>query len=160
MVEKIKKICFDIATLGGIGEIPAGGLVATLVSVPLLFILKAFSWLGPTFFALLVILITVFVLSVIHLALHYQTDKDSSVIVIDRLFGCLIVFLSIPISIKVLVIGFLLFNFFNFLSPFLWYKLGNINLEELPGVLGIIASDLVVGVVLNILFRLILWIAR
>ncbi|HEX3019446.1 MAG TPA: phosphatidylglycerophosphatase A [Chitinispirillaceae bacterium] len=78
-------------------------------------------------------------------------SDDSSRIIIDEVAGQVITFFMIPISIKTLLIGFLLFRFFDIVKPF------PINdMQELDGGVGVTMDDVLAGVFANICLFLIL----
>ena len=156
---KIKELCFKISTIGPLGYWATGGIIANLLVIPLLYLARmVYNLHVPIFFIVSIILAALSIL-VIHLALSFPTDKDSSVIVLDRALGFIIVFIGVPFSIKFLIVGFILFNLFNFLRPFLLYRLWNFSLEELPGVLGILTGPVLTGIIINLFFQFAAWIA-
>ena len=160
MLEKIKKICFNIATLGGIGEFIFGGIAATLLAIPVLLLLNTLMWFGPMFLSIAAVILTLAVIITIHLALRFESDKDASSIVLDRFFGFIVMLLGIPLGFKIVVVGLIFFSVLNFFSSFLFNKLLKFNFDELPGALGILTGDIVMGLFLNVFFRFVLWLAR
>lgn len=76
---------------------------------------------------------------------------DPSQIIIDEVAGQFITFFMIPISLKTLVIGFLLFRFFDIVKPF------PINdMQELEGGVGVTMDDVLAGVFANVSLMLII----
>lgn len=78
-------------------------------------------------------------------------SDDPSQVIIDELAGQFVTFFMIPISIKVLVTGFVLFRFFDIVKPFPIHKF-----EELDDGVGIVMDDVAAGVYANICLILIL----
>jgi phosphatidylglycerophosphatase A len=72
-------------------------------------------------------------------------SDDPSQVIIDELAGQFITFFMIPISLKVLVTGFVLFRFFDIVKPFPVHKF-----EELDDGVGIVMDDVAAGVYANI----------
>jgi Phosphatidylglycerophosphatase A and related proteins len=70
---------------------------------------------------------------------------DPKQVIIDECAGQFITFFFLPLSLNVLVLGFLLFRFFDIVKPYPIYKM-----EELEGGLGITMDDVVAGVFANI----------
>jgi phosphatidylglycerophosphatase A len=70
---------------------------------------------------------------------------DPKEVVIDECAGQFITFFFLPLSLNVLVLGFLLFRFFDIVKPYPIYKM-----EELEGGLGITMDDVAAGVAANI----------
>lgn len=78
--------------------------------------------------------------------------KDHSRVVIDELAGMFISVLFVPVTIPYILIGFILFRFFDILKPLLIRRL-----EALPGGWGVMADDVLAGVYANILLQVIVW---
>jgi phosphatidylglycerophosphatase A len=70
---------------------------------------------------------------------------DPKQVIIDECAGQFITFFLLPLSLNVLILGFLLFRFFDIIKPYPVYKM-----EELEGGLGITMDDVVAGVFANI----------
>ena len=68
-------------------------------------------------------------------------EKDSKRIVIDEIAGICLVYLFIKPTWLILIIGFLLFRFFDIIKP-----LPARRLEKLPGALGIMLDDMVAAI--------------
>src|SRR4030095_9193486 len=86
--------------------------------------------------------------------------KDPGRVVIDEVAGQFIALLPVPLTADSrwpvwLMVAFLLFRFFDIVKPYPARKL-----ESLPGVLGIMADDLVAGVYAGLLLALGLVISR
>jgi phosphatidylglycerophosphatase A len=78
-----------------------------------------------------------------------MNSPDPQEVVADEIVGQMACFLWVPITGKTLIIGFVLFRFFDISKPF---PAG--RSEHLPGGLGIIADDLVAAVYAGIILRL------
>jgi phosphatidylglycerophosphatase A len=99
---------------------------------------------------------SIFVLVAISIFLSSQSKTvfgkdDPSEIIIDEVAGQVITFFMIPISLKTLLIGFLLFRFFDIVKPFPVN-----NMQELDGGVGVTMDDVLAGVFANISLFLIL----
>ncbi|MBN2331575.1 MAG: phosphatidylglycerophosphatase A [Deltaproteobacteria bacterium] len=133
-----------------VGAVPvAPGTFGTLVAVPLWWLA---GFLSPAAFFLL--LLGVVILAVWVAA---ETEKilqvpDSGVIVIDEIVGFLVTTALLPFTWPTLIAGFLLFRFFDILKPFpvCWAE------EKLAGGWGIVADDLLAGVMAHAVLRLIM----
>ena len=155
MLTNIKAFCFRIATLGGLGERLGGSIIASLLAIPALFFLRTLYWFSHTIFFVSVGVIALGSFLIINMALRYEIDKDPSVIVLDKFLAFILVFAGIYPSIKILIVGFILFHLFRFFLPILCYRLWNINFYEFPLRM---FSALFSGALLNLFFRLVLWI--
>lgn len=77
-------------------------------------------------------------------------EQDPSYIVIDEFAGLFITFCAVPFSLPLVIIGFLLFRFFDIVKPY------PINyLQELPGGWGIMFDDVAAGIYSAFLLSLI-----
>ncbi|MFH0898475.1 MAG: phosphatidylglycerophosphatase A [bacterium] len=160
MLLKIKNLCLNIATFGPIGHWATGSLIACLLVIPVLYLLQTLYWINATLFFFACITLVALTIPIIHLALLYPSEKDSSIIVLDRVLGFTLVFFGIPLSVKFLLVGFILFNVLNFLRPFFLFRLWNFSLEDLPGILGLIVGPVVTGIIINVFFQFAAWIAH
>lgn len=78
--------------------------------------------------------------------------KDHGRVVIDELAGMFISLLFIPVTIPYILIGFILFRFFDILKPLLIRRL-----EAWPGGWGVMADDVLAGVYANIVLQVVVW---
>src|SRR5690606_26458527 len=78
--------------------------------------------------------------------------KDSNKVVIDEVVGMCITLLFIPISIKYIVIGLLLFRFFDIAKPLFIRRM-----ESLKGGWGVMADDVLAGIYSNIVLQAIVF---
>ncbi|PJA08607.1 MAG: phosphatidylglycerophosphatase A, partial [Flavobacteriales bacterium CG_4_10_14_0_2_um_filter_32_8] len=71
-------------------------------------------------------------------------------IVIDEVIGMWITMLFVPLTWLTILIGFILFRFFDILKP-----LGIKKMENFNGGLGVMADDMLAGIYSNILLLII-----
>lgn len=129
-----------IATLGPIGYLPASGTMASICTIPVIILLKT---LHLSFYTELLSICIVTMVSA--LIIHYAKQlspfvRDPQYIVLDEVVGCLWAFGGISLTIKKVIVGFLLFRFFDIVKP-----LGVRLCEQIPGAFGILADDVVAG---------------
>jgi phosphatidylglycerophosphatase A len=144
-----KKLIEVLATGFYLGRLPkAPGTFGTLLGIPLaigLFYLGAYGYMFAT--------ISVIVGSILIAHLHEQTlgTHDSSEIVIDEVAGFLVTMTWLPLTWQSFVVGFVLFRILDATKPF------PINLidEKIKGGLGVVADDIVAGVIANILLQVV-----
>jgi phosphatidylglycerophosphatase A len=79
-------------------------------------------------------------------------DDDPKQTVFDEVVGQFITFFMIPISLRTLVLGFVLFRFYDIVKPFPVYKL-----EEIEGGIGVTMDDVAAGILANITLMFLLW---
>lgn len=144
------RLFLHISTLGPLGYAPASGTVATIFCLPLVYLL---SQLGAIAYAASTVAILLASLLVISAVLNNFKSKDPSEIVLDELVGILITFLFVKVSVVTLLVGLILFRFFDILKP-----VGITRLEQLSGSYGIVLDDALAGVyscvLLHIFIRL------
>ena len=78
--------------------------------------------------------------------------KDPGCIVIDEIAGMAVTFLGVPFSVPAVIIGFVLFRFFDILKPF---PVGYME-KRLSGGLGVVMDDVAAGVMSNVALHVIL----
>jgi|GEM_PF-4372587 len=156
----IKEIFFSIATCGPLGAMRFGGLLASLLAIPVVFLGFMLHWFSPTlYFAFLGIALIVALLS-IYITLTMPSEHDSSVIVLDKVIGLALVYFSLALTIKLYAVGFVLFHMTSFILPWALSKIWDIHLNQLPNVIGIIAGDVLAGIIVHILLKMTIWLAH
>jgi len=146
---KNQRWCVPLATLGPIGYLPASGTCASIIAVLALSAVPTTGWL----FIAATFLLLLFSYYAITVALAYFSAHDPSMIVLDELVGCCFVYIGLPAlhNPLVLLLGLLLFRFFDIFKPF------PISLaEKLPGAYGVLADDIVAGIVANLILQLVI----
>ncbi len=138
-----------LATGFGCGYAPvAPGTFGTLAALPVYLLLSRFS--APVYIpaALFIALTAVYVSG---RAEKIFVEKDSPRIVIDEIAGYLFAMFLIAPCILYIVLGFLLFRFFDII------KLFPAGLcESLPGGSGIVTDDIVAGIYTNIFLHVLI----
>jgi len=138
-----------LATGFGVGYSPvAPGTLGTLVAIPIYYFLSDIP--SPLYE---ITLIGFFFLSVwiSEKAEIFFVKKDDQRIVIDEIVGFLITMLWIPKTTRFIIIGFILFRFFDILKPFPIRRLE----KGLKGGYGVVLDDVVAGVYANIILQII-----
>jgi phosphatidylglycerophosphatase A len=79
--------------------------------------------------------------------------EDSGKIVIDEVAGQLVTFLFVPLTVRTLVLGFILFRFFDIIKPWPVY-----HMEELEDGIGVTMDDVAAGVLAEISILVILFV--
>ena len=157
ILEKIKEICFNVATIGGLGKWRTGSFLASLLAFPLLIFDRILYDISPTLFYWFICLFLVFCWLVIYFALNFISDEYPSTIVIDKVIGMMITFAFIPLKWKLMVFGFIFFHVVDFFRPLVLREGLGRKINELPFGLGILAGDAVSGVICNLFLQLIVW---
>lgn len=140
-----------IATGFGSGLSPvAPGTVGSLAALPLCWLLSLCSW--PYALAAIV------GLSLVGIYTSQRTSDDLGVhdhggIVIDEFAGMAITFFLVPLSLPVIVLGFLLFRLFDIVKP---GPVGYLD-RTLSGGIGIMADDLLAGLLACLLLHGVVW---
>lgn len=135
----------------GIGYIGKGaGTVSAAVVCLLWYYLQAGSEL-PSFFSIWITLIITMLGIWAAGIVETQWGKDHNRVVIDEIAGMCITLLMVPVSLKYVVAGFILFRFFDIAKP-LFIR----NLEALPGGWGVMADDVLAGVYSNLILQVLI----
>jgi phosphatidylglycerophosphatase A len=141
-----------VATLGGAGYAPvAPGTVASALTVLVL-------WLVPFTRAGLIFFLAVIVVLGTWAAHHAESvigGKDPGAIVIDEVAGMALSVLLFPLTVPVLVTGFLFFRLFDIVKPF--PARGS---QRIGGGVGVMIDDLIAGVYALLGVALMRWLVR
>ena len=136
-----------VATVGGIGYVGRGGGTLAAVALCIIYCISPAGYLTDTrqiFFTTVVLILGVWSGNEVDAI----WGKDSSKVVIDEFAGMMITLLFIPLTIKSIFIGLLLFRFFDILKPLFIRKL-----EKLPKGWGVMADDVLAGIYSFIIMR-------
>lgn len=137
-----------IATGGYIGRAPfAPGTLGSLPGVLYYFFMSG----KPLWQAFLVL--ALLILSAVWVAGRAEkllNTHDPGCIVIDEIAGMAVTFFAIPFHVPLMIIGFILFRFFDILKPFL---IGVAD-RRLTGGVGVVADDVVAGIFSNIVLQM------
>jgi phosphatidylglycerophosphatase A len=142
-----------LATGLGVGFSPiVPGTLGTLLAIPLYYFISSIS---SPLYELTLVAFFFFSSWISNQAEKHWGKKDDRRIVIDEIMGFLVTMLWVPKSISSIIMGFILFRFFDILKPFPIR-----HLERVPSGFGVVLDDVLAGVYANIALRLILFIAR
>lgn len=137
-----KKIYTAIATVFGIGRLPFGpGTAASIVALPVAWLIATAggSW-GRFWLLMAAIFVNALGCWACELYAHETQKKDPSECVIDEVAGQWIACAFAPTSLYAYAVAFVLFRLFDIMKP--WPASAA---ERLPGGLGIMADDVVAG---------------
>jgi len=147
-------ISLFFVTVFGVGYSPfAPGTAGAIVACTSLWLFEKLNLLSTTSTPILfigLIIITTIVGIVASNQLENELGKDASIIVIDEVIGMWIIMLFVPLTWLTILIGFILFRFFDILKP-----LGIKKMENFNGGLGVMADDMLAGIYSNILLLII-----
>ncbi len=132
-----------------LGKIPkAPGTAGTIGAIPLVY----FFFSGGEYFYLIatmvLVLISIYLCEIYEKT--FQTHDDSQ-IVIDEVAGFLIAMALIPMTVQAFALGFVLFRVLDITKPLL---IGTID-KKIKGGLGVMADDILAGLVTNIVLQMI-----
>ena len=133
----------NIATQGAVGYGQAPGTVATIMMIPLIYFLGTLH-VSAQFYCLITAIFVILGWYVAYCALPFFSESDPSEIVIDEMVAFIALFCFIPINLKTIILGFILFRLFDIFKPF-----GISYFEHLPGAAGVMMDDLAAALAAN-----------
>jgi phosphatidylglycerophosphatase A len=137
----------------GIGYIGKGGGTVAAVFCCICWYL---AWAGNTPPPLLLSLIITIAITLVGVwssgIVEAIWGKDPSRVVIDEVAGMCIGLLFIPVQVKYLIPGLILFRFFDIVKPLFIRKM-----ESLPKGWGIMMDDVLSGIYTNIILSAVVW---
>lgn len=138
-----------LATFFYVGKIPfAPGTFGTLAAIPLWY---ALSQLNPIWYMTITFLIVLLGIFVSQMYEKTKAEHDSKEIVIDEVAGFLITMVWLPPTWQSVLLGFLLFRFFDIVKP---PPIRQID-QKIMGGVGVMADDVVAGIVANLILQII-----
>ena len=81
--------------------------------------------------------------------------KDPSRVVIDEVAGMLVALVFMPLDLRIIILGFILFRIFDTVKPYPADKIQNLH-----GAVGIMADDIIAGIYTNIVLQVVLNLAK
>lgn len=145
------------ATALGAGYSPfAPGTMGAIVGCLALWLFEKYNLISTTSTPLLfigLIVITTILGIIATDKLEADWGKDPSKVVLDEVIGMWITMMFVPLSFLNVLIGFVLFRFFDIAKP-----LGIRKLESLKGGVGVMADDILAGIYANIVLQIIIYI--
>ena len=143
---KLQKL---IATVLGIGYVRKGGGTIAAAVCCIIWIIIPVS--NSTNYWQVLITILISVLGVWSgNAVDAIWGKDSNKVVIDEVAGMMITLLLIPVQLKYVLAGLVLFRFFDIAKPLFIRKM-----ELLPKGWGVMADDIIAGIYANLLLKVV-----
>lgn len=135
------KIYQHIATLGPVGYFFAPGTVASVITLPIIHVLR--SVCTTSSYMLLLLVSTIIAYIIIDKALpSFGRQHDPSAIVIDEVVGMLFTFMLVPFTTTTALFGLIFFRFFDIVKAF-----GISRIELLQGSWGILLDDIAAGII-------------
>ena len=155
----LNRFFISLATGFGVGKIKwAPGTWGAFITLPFALSIMMF----PYFHMLICVLLTAFGVVSAHIYLNQDQKQsftqrqkkhlDPSEVVIDEMIGMLISLVWLPVSFSAIAVGFILFRCLDILKPFpiSWFD------KNGKGGVGIVADDVVAGIITNILVHYLL----
>ena len=159
-IEKLKELSFKVSSFGSLGEWWLGGFISSFSAVPILYFLRTAYLIGDEIFYFSLIFILVLIVSAAQLSLVFDYDRTMNTMVLDKILGVMIAFAFVPIRIKIVCFGVLLFHILNTIQPFELYRRVIHYMEKMPGLLGLFLPEVFSGVLVNIFIKTIIWVNK
>lgn len=140
-----------IAGCFGIGHIKGGGTIAAMICC----VIWWFVQNDGVFNNWMIVVTAVITIIGIWSATVVEKDwgKDSNRVVIDEVAGMCIGLLFIPVTVKWIVVGLVLFRFFDIVKPLYIRKA-----EALHAGWGVMADDILAGIYTNLVLQVIIYV--
>jgi phosphatidylglycerophosphatase A len=152
----MRNIYILFVTVFGVGFSPfAPGTAGAILACGFLWLFEKFHLISTTtspFLYINLIVVTIILGIIATNKLENDWGKDPSKVVIDEVVGMWITMLFIPLTWLNILIGFILFRFFDIAKP-----LGIKKMEDLGGGLGVMADDMLAGIYANIVLQIIIY---
>ncbi len=137
------------ATFFYVGKIPiAPGTFATLATIPLWYFM---SGMNPIWYMTVTFAIVIFGIFISEAYEKTKSEHDSKEIVIDEVAGFLITMVWLPVTWQSVVLGFLLFRFFDIVKPPPIRQMD----KKIRGGVGVMLDDVAAGIFANIILQIV-----
>lgn len=141
----------SLATLGPLGYTQGSGTWATLVTLPLAYLVASHVADPLTHGLILMVLMIATLMCVQYAMAFFPGDHDPSAIVLDEIIGCFIVWWNLPLNAFSLIAGVCIFRVLDIFKPF-----GINRIENLTSPWGIVLDDVVAALLTNVVVRLLI----
>jgi phosphatidylglycerophosphatase A len=142
MSDRLAKLISTLFSLGYSKYFP--GTLGSAAAIPFGLIIIIF--LGTNFLIFLIFLLFIISYFAVNIYIRDNKSKDPKEVIIDEFIGQLIVLIFVPLSIKGIILGFIIFRFFDISKI---YPVS--RAEKLEGSLGVLADDIVAGILTSII---------
>ena len=139
-----------ISTVFGIGYIGKGAGTIAAIATCLCWYSSQTIYTNPYLWPLLITLFLTLIGTISADVVEDEWGKDHQRVVIDEVVGMCIALLGTPLKPVYIILGLILFRFFDILKPFYIKKM-----EALPGGLGVMADDVLAGAYSSIVLQVI-----
>jgi phosphatidylglycerophosphatase A len=141
-----------LATGFFIGTVPfAPGTFGSIIGLPICFLISRLDILVAVICTILFILFAIWVAAAAEKVLK---KRDAGAIVIDEIAGLIVTFVGIPLTLKTVIVGFIIFRAFDILKPFPIRFLE----KKVAGGSGVVLDDVLAGLYGNLILRLAIYI--
>ena len=139
-----------ISTVFGIGYIGKGAGTIAAIATCLCWYSSQTIYTNPYLWPLLITLFLTLIGTISADVVEDEWGKDHQRVVIDEVVGMCIALLGTPLKPVYIILGLILFRFFDILKPFYIKKM-----EALPGGLGVMADDVLAGAYSSIVLQVV-----
>jgi len=153
-----RSVLANIVTCGPLGRLPFGGVIASLIAVPIWYLTHAIFGSGVYSLVVITLVLSSVVIGLIEVALRKGVPTDRTTIVLDRVVGLHIALLWLPVWLKLAVFAVVCFNLVSMASRVVQFRGFLARLSDLPGSLGVVSGDVIAGIVVNLFLHLMIWI--
>ena len=156
----LREYCLKLAELGPVGEMFGGTLIATSYAFVCMVLGKFIYWVSPALSYSLFAILLLGGLIVLQLALGAISEKDVSVIMLDKFLGIFIAYAGISLEFvhwKLFAGAFILFHILLLLKPLLFYPRFMHRLTQFPGAIGLLADDVIFALLVNLFMHFGMW---
>ena len=140
-----------IAGCFGIGHIKGGGTIAAMICCVIWWFVQNDGVFNNWMIAVTAVITIIGIWSAT--VVEKDWGKDSSRVVIDEVAGMCIGLLFIPVTVKWIVVGLVLFRFFDIVKPLYIRKA-----EALHAGWGVMADDILAGIYTNLVLQVIIYV--
>ncbi|MFC3562622.1 phosphatidylglycerophosphatase A family protein [Pedobacter jamesrossensis] len=138
-----------ISTGLGIGYIGKGAGTIAAIATCLCWYFSQTIYTNPYLWPVLVTLFLTLIGTISANVVENEWGKDHQRVVIDEVAGMCIALIGVPLKPVYIILGLLLFRFFDILKPLYIRKM-----EALPGGLGVMADDVLAGIYSSIVLQI------
>lgn len=154
LVERIQSLFVQSATVGPVGNMPFGVMIASVIGWPLVLFLRLMKYVHHDLYLLSFMVLSFLLCAIFESALLTLSSYEYHRVVLGGAVGLMIAFMYQPFSFGWLITGFALYHVIRIGIGIVLQQWWKLEFHQLPGILGFLFRDVLAGVAVNILFFL------
>lgn len=160
MTDHVREACARLVVGYPLGALPGGAIIGSLIGLLYIIIFHVLVQTHPIYILTSTIILIAACMLITSQALAHTPPPLQHSCILNKICGIIVSFLFLPIWMKLLLFGFLLFHILSFYQQALLSNGFLYRFWFYDGVIGLFSRDLTIGFCINLLLRSMLWVMQ